>query len=276
MNFDKKIKHKLIKAVKEFDMFNRKHKILATLSGGKDSLSLAVMLKELNFNIEALFIDLRFGDYSKHCQHKIQKLCDDYKIPLNILNVKNEIGITVSQGAEKYSDNVCSVCGAFKRKIFNDFGMKNGFDVVVTGHHLDDEAVHLLADNLRWDWAYMKKGLPVKKAKKGFIKRAKPLCFIREKEIEEYAKLKQIDYVKNSCPFEKEISRRKFEKILSVFEETFPNMVVRYYKNFLRNRDFLNEFKEENLDLKPCKICGDYTNNHTCKVCLIKNGQWKR
>ncbi len=276
MNIEKRIKNKVNQAIKKYNMFTRKEKVLVAVSGGKDSLSLIVVLKELNFNIECLFIDLGFKKFSQLSLSKIEKITTHYKIPLHIVKAKELVGVTIPQAVVKYPQNACAVCGSIKRKIYNSFAKEGGFHILVTGHHLDDEAANLLADNLRWDWGYMKKAQPLLNEKYGFIKRGKPFCFVREKESRAYALLKNIDFIHETCPYEKNASRRKYEKILSKMDEVFPNMVEQYYKNYLKKYHSFKVFPEEMLILNPCQICGDLTTHHTCRVCLIKQKKWKR
>ena len=52
--------------------------------------------------------------------------------------------------AERGSRSTCAVCGLSKRYVFNRAALEGGFDVVATGHNLDDEAATLLGNTLRW------------------------------------------------------------------------------------------------------------------------------
>ena len=45
----------------------------------------------------------------------------------------------------------CSACGLSKRHLFDDAARRGGYDVVATGHNLDDEAAVLFGNVLRWD-----------------------------------------------------------------------------------------------------------------------------
>ena len=55
----------------------------------------------------------------------------------------------------------CSACGLSKRHLFDEAALDGGYDVVVTGHNLDDEAAVLLGNTLRWDIDYLARQLPV-------------------------------------------------------------------------------------------------------------------
>ena len=49
----------------------------------------------------------------------------------------------------------CSACGLSKRHLFDQAARDGGYDVVATGHNLDDEAAVLFGNVLRWDTEYL-------------------------------------------------------------------------------------------------------------------------
>ena len=74
-------------------------------------------------------------------------------------------------------------CGLSKRHVFNDAALANGYDVLATGHNLDDEAAVLLGNVLRWDAGYLGRQHPVLPAAPGFVRKVKPLVRLGEREI---------------------------------------------------------------------------------------------
>jgi len=78
--------------IKKFKMFKKEDKILVAVSGGKDSLVLTYVLKNLNYNITALYIDLGIEkeNYSKNSLEKCIKLTENLKVPLIVIDVKKE------------------------------------------------------------------------------------------------------------------------------------------------------------------------------------------
>ena len=65
-------------------------RILVAISGGKDSTTVAYLLKKFGYNIECLFIDLNVDDYSKKFLKRIQEFCSDLEIKLHVYNLKKE------------------------------------------------------------------------------------------------------------------------------------------------------------------------------------------
>ena len=55
----------------------------------------------------------------------------------------------------------CGACGLSKRHLFNQVALDHGYDVVATGHNLDDEAAVLLGNVLQWEVGYLGRQYPV-------------------------------------------------------------------------------------------------------------------
>ena len=55
----------------------------------------------------------------------------------------------------------CGACGLSKRHLFNAAAVEGSYDVVATGHNLDDEAAVLFGNVLRWNTDYLGRQLPV-------------------------------------------------------------------------------------------------------------------
>ena len=70
----------------------------------------------------------------------------------------------------------CSACGLSKRHLFDDAARDGGYDVVATGHNLDDEAAVLFGNTLRWDIDYLARQLPVLPAATGSRGRSSRSC----------------------------------------------------------------------------------------------------
>ncbi len=83
----------------------------------------------------------------------------------------------------------CSACGLSKRHIFDRATLDGGYDVVATGHNLDDEAAVLLGNVLRWDLAYLARQRPVLPGGDGFPRKVKPLVRLGERETAAYCVL---------------------------------------------------------------------------------------
>lgn len=256
-------------------MFSRNDRALIAASGGKDSMLLAHYLLELGYSPDLLFIDLGIKGFNDYSYIAVRDFSSKYNINLYVAVAREYVGFSIDDIAGEYSGSICSICGSVKRKIFNRFAVDNQYDVLLTGHNMDDEVRFLFSNNKKWNWAYLKKSIPLLSSKNGFIKRAKPLAYIREEESRMAAGRLSFPYIQEGCPYVVAGNQKKYQSILKLSEEKFPGFVNEYYFSFLRNYDFLSHY-EDNVNLISCEKCGDLTTSSICKVCSVKERIWRK
>ncbi len=81
--------------------------------------------------------------------------------------------------------------------------MTLGYDVLATGHNLDDEAAVLFGNTLQWSGDFLLRQGPVLPEMPGMARKAKPLCRLYEREMTSYAILRGIEYIYEECPLPK-------------------------------------------------------------------------
>ncbi|HIE59875.1 MAG TPA: TIGR00269 family protein [Hydrogenothermaceae bacterium] len=264
--FEKRVQ----KTIDEFKMFSKNEKILVAVSGGKDSLALWNVLTKLGYKVDGFYINLGIGEYSQDSKEKAVNFARKINRPLHILDLSTEIA-TIPKLKEISNRPACSACGTVKRYYMNKFAKDNSYEVIATGHNLDDEVAVLFGNTLRWDIDYLKRQYPVLKEEEGFIKKVKPLCKITEKETAIYSFLSDIDYIEYECPFAEGASSIEYKEFLAKLEEKHPGTKLQFYTNFLKRMyPILNEEKKEDKKLIKCKICGEPSTNEICSVCRLK------
>ncbi len=257
------------RTIKEFKMFTKKDRILVAISGGKDSLSLWHVLRKLGYEADGLYIDLGIGEYSKKSKEKVEKFAQRINAKVLIVDLKEELA-TIPELKEITTREACSVCGLVKRYNFNKVAKEHGYNVVATGHNLDDEASALFANVLNWNEKYLGRKYPVLEEEEGFVRKVKPFCKFTEKETALYALLNGIDYIEEECPFSEDATFIFYKKILNEIEEKIPGTKLRFYLDYLRKIYPKFRKPEEKKELKPCKVCGEPTMGEICPVCRMK------
>ncbi len=256
------------KAIKTFNMFTKKDRILVAVSGGKDSLTLWDVLISLGYRADGLFIHLGIEGFSNVALMKVRKFADERGAKVIEVNLTDE-GLAIPKVKEKTRRVVCSLCGQIKRYYFNMVGLKNNYDVLATGHNLDDEASRLFSNVLHWKMDYLKEQSPALPSEDGLLKKVKPLCRLTEFETSVYAFFKKIDYVDISCPFSKGATFTTYKKHLNSIEYHSPGTKIDFYQGFLKKlRPILEEKREEKKNL--CRICGYPTFSDICSICRLK------
>lgn len=270
-----KIRSRIRKAIRDYSMFDQSNRILVASSGGKDSMILTYYLLELGYKPDLLFIDLGIPEFSEKSLIPIQEFSEKHGLSLYVESALKNVRFTIHEIADDYNDSICSVCGSVKRKIFNRFASQYKYDVLLTGHNMDDEVRFLFSNNKKWNWAYLKKSVPVLEAKNGFTKRAKPLAYVRETETLQAIQTLSIPHAQIKCPFVKSGNQDKYHNILTVSEREFPGFINEYYFNFLKNYKPLSQYDDQPI-LQPCKLCGDMTSSEICKVCRVHKRNWRK
>lgn len=256
--------------IKKFKMFGKKEKILVAVSGGKDSLNLWYILNKLGYIADGFYVDLGIEGYSDKSKIFAQNMAEKINRNLLVVDMKKEISDIISI-SKKSKRPVCSICGTIKRYYFNKTAKDYGYDILATGHNLDDEVGVLFGNTINWKVDYLKRQYPVLEGKKGFIKKVKPFCRISEKESAMYSFFNKIDYIKKECPKSKGATSIKNKQIIAQIEENILAFKIRFYIDFLTYMHPLlqNEIihKDEPTN---CSVCGEPSFNNICSVCGLK------
>ncbi len=136
--------------IKKYNMFRRDEKILVAVSGGKDSLSLWDILHRLGYQADGLYIGLGIDGgihYSDESRRLTEKFAAANGLTLHVVDVEQTYGYSIPVLAERShrgKGKPCAVCGLTKRHEMNRIARDLGYDVLATGHNLDDEAATLL------------------------------------------------------------------------------------------------------------------------------------
>jgi uncharacterized protein (TIGR00269 family) len=259
-------------------MFSGEDRILVAVSGGKDSLALWNILLTLGYHADALYVDLGIGSYSERSRQKVEHFAQTvgkaHHATLHMHTVKEEEGAGIRELSELIRRPTCSTCGTLKRYQFNRAALKHGYDVMATGHNLDDEAARLLGNVLHWQQDYLEKQSPVLPASmEGFAKKVKPLYRLTEREIAAYAVLNRIDYIVEECPMAKGSKMLLYKDVLNRLETESPGSKQAFYWGFLERQKMRPEpdamAMKDQAVLSPCTSCGQPTTAEICSYCRM-------
>jgi uncharacterized protein (TIGR00269 family) len=272
--------------IKKYWMFGPDEKILVAVSGGKDSLSLWDILHRLGYHADGLYLclgidssaSLGAGDgigYSAHSQQLTEKFAAERGLTLHVVNVQQQTGKTIPEWTEENKrgrEKPCSLCGLVKRHEMNRVARDLGYDVLATGHNLDDEASVLFGNTLIWSGDYLRRQGPVLAGTSGLARKVKPLCRFYEREMTAYALLRGIEYIYEECPYAVGASSIYYKELLNQLENTRPGAKLIFYLNFLeaRKSGLFAEREQADFELHPCTNCGQPTSApDLCSYCRM-------
>ena len=261
-------KARVKETIEKFKMFTEKEKIAVAVSGGKDSIALAKVLKELGYQIFLIHINcqIKENNYSLNSQKTVEEFARKENLPLKVVDLKNEIEVDLKKCAKISRKEICAVCGMIRRYLLNREAKK--FDVLSTGHTLNDEASSLLSSLIFWKDGFLARQFPVLKERESLGRRVKPLCLSFERETEVFCQILNLPYLSQRCPW-RGGTYVFFKRIINEIESEMPSSTLNFYKGFLkRKRRFFSSFPKETLT--PCERCGYLTSAKICSFCRLK------
>lgn len=253
-------------------LLEKGERVLVALSGGKDSLSLMLVLSELGHDVTGLHVDLGIPGSSAAARGVTERFCAAHGLSLHVLEMEAE-GLAIPLVKERLRRPVCSACGKIKRHFFNRYALENGFDAVATGHNLDDEVARLFSNALRWDTAHLSDQGPRLDGEDGFARKIKPLWRLGEFETACFAFLEGVEHHHAPCPYSPGASFTTLKGLMNRLEGAMPGRKLDFYQGFLkRGRPvFVRQERETGAVLAPCLSCGMPTSSgDICGVCRIR------
>ncbi len=261
------------RAIDGFDMIQPGERVLMAVSGGKDSLAAWDILLELGYETDGLYLGLGIGDYSDSSGRYTRDFATARGLKLLEVDIPAEHGFTIEAAAATVRRPPCGACGLSKRHLFNQAALDGGYDVVATGHNLDDEAAVLMGNVLRWDAEYLGRQFPVLPAAPGFVRKVKPLVHLSEREMAAYCVIRNIDYIVEECPMAEGNRHLAYKEALNTLEQRSPGAKANFLFSFLEKAHdrFAGDAETERLELTPCTVCGSPTPGEICAFCRMKS-----
>jgi len=257
------------KAIKDFSMLEPADRVLVAVSGGKDSLAVWDILLELGYRADGFIVGLGIGAYSSSSTQHARAYAVRRGANLLEVDLPTTYGYDIPEGAKAARRTPCSACGLTKRHLFDKAAVDGGYDVVVTGHNLDDEAAVLFGNVLHWHTDYLGRQAPVLPARGGFPKKVKPLVRLGEREMAAYCVVRGIEYIVEECPMAEGNRHLHYKEALNAVEARSPGAKFDFYHRYLANAAAAFRVAEADDDLGSCERCGAPCSNEICAFCRL-------
>ncbi|MBW3601101.1 MAG: tRNA(Ile)-lysidine synthetase [Actinobacteria bacterium] len=269
-------------AIDRHGMLSYDDHVLVAVSGGKDSLALWDVLLDMGYRADGLYLGLGIGKYSDRSGRVVADFAAARGARLRTVNLADEHGFDIPRATADRTRSSCGVCGLSKRYVFNRVALEHGYDVMATGHNLDDEAATLLGNVLRWQTPFMARQSPVLPAAPGQLARkVKPLYRLGEREMAAYCVIRGLDYVVEECPLVEGNTVLRYKDALNELERRSPGTKTQFLFGFL-DRVQPRHFARDDADpgeVAPCAGCGmptsvprgpDATGEAVCAFCRTR------
>jgi cytoplasmic tRNA 2-thiolation protein 1 len=269
------IEDKTRKTISKYSMLQHDDRVAVAVSGGKDSLSLLYVLKnifETSYRATpiAITVDEGIKDYRNESLEIVKQFCANLRIENKIVSYKELFGYDMDRAIlERPSNKMssCSICGTFRRRAIDLAAEEVGANVVATGHNLDDQIQTFMINMISGDVQRIGWTSPQSVGSKFHTQRKiKPFCEIYEQEIVFYALLRGIPFQTEDCPYMNESIRTQIREFINALEKERPGIKYNFYNSASKISDNLKTFSNH-IDSKKCATCGRIATSETCSVC---------
>ncbi len=188
------------KAIEDYNMIEDGDKIAVGLSGGKDSISLLMALKNLQifypkkFEIVAISINPGFEFFDSNF---LKTTCE--KIGVKYIEEKTHIKEIVFDIREE--KNPCSLCANLRRGILNSTAIREGCNKIALGHN-EDDVLETFFLNLLYGGS-INTFAPTSYMDRSKITLIRPLIYVPEKSIKTFVKKNNIEVMNKCCPMDR-------------------------------------------------------------------------
>jgi tRNA 2-thiocytidine biosynthesis protein TtcA len=200
------------KAVNRHDMIRDGDSVLLSVSGGKDSLALALALSirlkwlPISYTLQAVMINWIEHPIDEQARKNLIEYFQELQIPLTILDEH--------QFPESFNGEFnCYLCSRNRRRVLFTYADAHQCSLVAMGHHLDD-LVETTLLNLT-SRARFSSMLPVQEFFGGKLHIIRPMIEIHEHTTRRLAEMYQLPAVKPVCPYDQTNIRSRLKPLVS-------------------------------------------------------------
>lgn len=219
----KALLRKVGRAIADYRMIQDGDRILLGVSGGKDSLSLLLVLRHLqryapvSFQLGVITVDPEIDGFD----------------PSGLTRYYEALGLpwhyrrqSIMQQAQSRlaGDSFCAYCARMKRGVMYTACRKHGYNVLALAQHLDDLAESFLMSAFHQGQLGTMKAHYVIDA--GDIRVIRPLVYVRETQTTAFAAAASLPVVPDSCPacFSAPTQRLHMKTLLAREEREHPHL----------------------------------------------------
>ena len=274
--FRDSVERRVRRTISHWKMFSPKDKIAVAVSGGKDSLTMLMILKKLSLRFPqtkliAVTVDEGIAGYREEAVDLASEYCRKLGVDHEIVTFEGLYGSGLDDFLKARQERMtaCSYCGVFRRKAINVAARRVGATKIATAHNLDDVVQTYLLNLFQGDVERFTRFSPVlRDPRGGFLPRVKPFCEVPEKEVALYGFTEGLEFQTASCPYMGEALRNELRTIMNRLELAHPGVLFSSYRAMTRLQG-LAEPNVPSSELRACMSCGEPTTLDFCAACKM-------
>ncbi|TWH04196.1 MULTISPECIES: tRNA 2-thiocytidine(32) synthetase TtcA [Pseudoxanthomonas] len=220
----KRLRRQVGQAIADYAMIEDGDKVMVCLSGGKDSYTLLDILLQLQkkapvrFELVAVNLDQKQPGFPEHV---LPEYLRSIGVPFHIIEQDTYSVVTrvVPEGK-----TMCSLCSRLRRGALYSYAAEHGFTKIALGHHRDDMVATFFMNLFHHAKI---SGMPPKLlSDDGRHVVIRPLAYVREEDIVQYAAARQFPIIPcNLCGSQENLQRRQVGLMLKQWEKEHPGRI---------------------------------------------------
>ena len=220
----KRLRRQVGQAIADFGMIEEGDKVMVCLSGGKDSYTMLDILLQLQkkapvrFDLVAVNLDQKQPDFPEHV---LPEYLERVGVPFHIIeqDTYSVVSRVIPEGK-----TMCSLCSRMRRGALYSYAEENGFTKIALGHHRDDLVATFF---LNMFFHAKLSGMPPKLlSDNGKHVVIRPLAYVREDDIAQYAEAKAFPIIPcNLCGSQENLQRKQVKKMMDAWERESPGRI---------------------------------------------------
>ncbi|MAH21209.1 MAG: TIGR00269 family protein [Thaumarchaeota archaeon] len=267
------IEEKVKRTIAKYDMLEHNDRIAVAVSGGKDSLALVRILKQIcsghDSSLEVITIDEGIAGYRDEGIQLAKEISTDLGLRMHLFSYEEIFGMGLDEALRRRGDmkiTACSTCGPFRRRAIDLAARKIGATVIATGHNLDDIIQTHFINTLSGDFERIRQLDPILRPKNpDAIRRIKPLMEIYEREIAFHSYVSGNRFQNISCPYMNEGIRSEIRQMLNALEKEHSGIKYTTLRAVIGIAQSLDIQKDDSAS--QCLKCGEISSNNLCQIC---------
>ncbi len=220
----KRLRRQVGQAIQDYAMIRDGDRVMVCLSGGKDSytlLDILLLLREaapVSFELTAVNLDQKQPGFPEQV---LPEFLRARGVPFHIIEQDT---YSVVKRVIPEGKTMCSLCSRLRRGALYAHAEANGYHKIALGHHRDDIVATFFL-NLFFN-AKLKAMPPKLKSDSGKHIVIRPLAYVREADIVEYANQQQFPIIPCTlCGSQEQLQRKQVRKLMEDWQRTHPGRI---------------------------------------------------
>ncbi|HKL47258.1 MAG TPA: ATP-binding protein [Candidatus Izemoplasmatales bacterium] len=229
-SFKSKVLGKFLKAIDQYQLIKPGDKVCVAMSGGKDSLMMAVLFEEykrhFQKDIEVVYLMMNSG-------FKEGFIKNHFKLLNRIGIEQTTIQSKVYEVANKMNPEApCFLCARMRRGFLYSEAQKLGCNKLALGHHFDD-VIETTLMNMFYTGSF-KTMLPKVKSKNyDGLELIRPMYLIKENDVKRFMNHHDLHVTHKGCLFqerENETKRQEMKVLIDQLRHTYENIDINIFR----------------------------------------------